>query len=94
MSTAVWFSNKSLMDYLKTYDPSYKLKWYLDVGTQEVENPNFNRLYLEGNKQIYDQLKALGLEEANLEMVIEEDGIHNEDAWARRLPNALRWLFK
>lgn len=94
MSTAVWFAETALFDHLRTYDPNHHVKWYIDVGTKEVEDPKFNRLYIQGSQAIYDLLKSKGVDEPFLEMIIEEDGIHNEVAWARRFPYALRWLFK
>jgi predicted alpha/beta superfamily hydrolase len=94
MSTAAWFAEASLMNHLKSYDPGHEVKWYLDVGTKEVEDPKFNQLYIKGSKEIYKTLKSIGVEENCLEMVIEEEGVHNEVAWARRLPYALRWLFR
>jgi hypothetical protein len=34
----------------------------------------------------------MGVLASDIKLIIEEDAIHNELAWARRLPDALKWL--
>jgi predicted alpha/beta superfamily hydrolase len=71
---------------------------YMDVGTNEggnilkdpTEIPEFSRGYLESVQRMRDLLLAKGCDD--LHYVEESDAVHNEDAWARRLPDALRFL--
>jgi predicted alpha/beta superfamily hydrolase len=71
---------------------------YMDVGTNEGGNilkdpaaiPAFSRRYLEAVRQMRDLLRAKGCQQ--LKYVEDPDAVHNEGAWARRLPDALRFL--
>lgn len=82
-----------------TYHPA---KLYLDVGTREAKNMRpdvpvnvelgYSRRYLNGVRMLRDRLQALGYSDM---LYVEETGaIHNEAAWARRLPTALRYLLR
>ena len=57
-------------------------KLYLDNGTRE---PSARRLNTLLGKKGYRQ-------GVDLKYVVEPDGEHTESAWARRLPDALRFL--
>lgn len=96
-STAVWFKEDALHESLRSMDLRYPVRWYLDVGTKETSNPkisDFDRVYVQGTKDVRAQLLEIGVPESSIRMVIEDGAIHNEKDWARRLPNALRWLFQ
>lgn len=76
---------------------------YIDVGTQEVpeQSDNFKKLgitslrYLEGARGMRDLLIEKGYRLGNDLMYIEEENaIHHETSWARRLPDALRFLLR
>jgi hypothetical protein len=74
---------------------------YLDVGGRQgshIEDPRLRRQWTPGfprnARRIRAALLAAGLREpTDLRLVEEPDGIHHESAWARRLPDALRFLF-
>lgn len=96
-STAGWFNSVELMSCLKSFDPKWLTRWYLDVGTNETSNPekeDFNVIYIETTKSIADMLRKVGVPENQIKVVIEEGAIHNEVDWAKRLPAALMWLFE
>ncbi len=96
-STAVWFNEASLLGHLKTYDPKWKTKWYLDVGTCEGDSSEesvLSKAYVEGTQAVESVLKTAGVSSDRLMKVIDRGAIHNETAWARRLPKALEWLFE
>jgi predicted alpha/beta superfamily hydrolase len=71
---------------------------YIDVGTNEggniikdpAEIPEFSRGYLQSVQKMRDLLIAKGC--TGLHYVEEPDAVHNEAAWARRLPDAIRFL--
>lgn len=94
-STAVWFEEDALLLQLEKVRLELKTKWYLDVGTKETSNdaiPDFNERYINGTKRVASQLTEMGVLASDIKLIIEEDAIHNELAWARRLPDALKWL--
>ena len=93
-STASWFAHDALITCLNGLDHSWPIKWYLDIGTHETSNADlleFPDIYVKGTLDIERTLKAHGVD---YDLVIEEGAIHNETAWARRLPHAVRWLFQ
>lgn len=95
-STAVWFAEEELLHAINKLDTNLPIKWYLDIGTNETSNDEkaeFNRLYLEGSKSVYQTLKEK-VSEPNLRFIIEDGGIHNERDWSRRFPEAIAFLFK
>jgi len=74
---------------------------YLDAGTLEGRQRRLARLllglpvrpYLRGVRQLRDALLGVGYRlGGNLLYLEEEGGEHNELAWSRRLPGALRFL--
>jgi predicted alpha/beta superfamily hydrolase/uncharacterized protein involved in tolerance to divalent cations len=75
-------------------------KIYLDVGTAEgiglaggSSQRSFAQRYLNQVRKMRHLLLKKGYrEEHDLRYVEEADGIHHESTWARRLPDALRFL--
>ena len=65
---------------------------YLDVGDRELDDDELSRRYVEGFERMAALLRARGYEDGSLRTVLERDGVHHEEAWARRLPDALRFL--
>jgi enterochelin esterase-like enzyme len=83
------------------------VRFYLDVGTAERSRdvePNvidgahqpvsYPRAYLDGTQAVASALKAGGVPDSNLKLVVGEGAGHNEKAWASRLPGALLWLYR
>jgi len=76
-------------------------KIYMDVGTREFaedENPSLYstaQRYVEDARRMRDLLVEKGYRAGeNLIYREDEGGVHHESAWARRLPDALRFLLK
>lgn len=83
------------------------VRFYLDVGTAERSRdvePNvfdrahqavsYPRAYVDGTQAVVSALKAGGVPDSNLKLVVGEGARHNEKAWASRLPGALQWLYR
>jgi predicted alpha/beta superfamily hydrolase len=67
---------------------------WLDVGDSESEDgqPDLAQVYVDAHERLRDLLLARGYDESSLRTRIEPGGVHREHAWARRLPEALRFL--
>ena len=94
MSTATWFAQTSLIDCLKAHDFKKTTRIYADIGTCETSNEQiaqFPAIYLTGNQKLF-QLLQMSLSDNQFLSKICEGEIHNEAAWANRLPEALHWL--
>lgn len=106
VSPALWFGGGAIYGYVAR-QPHQDGRIYLDVGTQEAgsakktgwlspawrQSPS--QRYVNGVRKMRDLLIQKGYSEnETLRYVEEEGGLHNEDAWARRLPEMLRWLLR
>ncbi len=80
MSPSVWVGRGLIHQNIRAPQTGDRL--YLDNGTRE-----------NSARMLYEQLLAHGYREnSEVKYVIEEGGQHMEAAWARRLPDALRFL--
>lgn len=99
MSPAFWFAEKAIFPYITNaaFSPG---KIYLDSGSNErsssANDPQLAglaRCFCEDSRQMRDLLLQKGYrDEQDVIYVQEQDGIHSEGVWARRLPFALRFL--
>ena len=81
MSPAFWIGGGAIYPYVQQ-QPFVDGKLYLDNGTREQSARRMKHLLMEKGYRAGH----------NLLHVVETDGEHNEAAWARRLPDALRFL--
>jgi predicted alpha/beta superfamily hydrolase len=100
MSPSFWFAQDAILPYVReaTARPG---RIYLDTGTHEgavrhadPSSPHkYISRYLNDIRRMRDLLERKGYREGHeLRYLEEEDALHNEAAWARRLPDALRFL--
>ena len=77
----------------RNHSPSARI--YLDVGDRElVDNDELSRRYVEGFERMAELLRRRGFEDGSLRAVLEHGGVHHENDWARRLPDALRFVLR
>lgn len=83
LSPSIWYNDKSI---LTAYQMTQflPLKVYLDSGTEGGERPD-------DVWELYYVLEQRGL---TPKVVIDEGGRHSEVFWAKRFPEALKFLFK
>jgi predicted alpha/beta superfamily hydrolase len=93
MSPAFWFAKGAILDAVRRA-PRAPGRIYLDTGTRELGRARFWRLARRSSvSEMYAILRHKGyVEGVDLRYVEEKDGEHNEAAWRRRLPGALRFL--
>ena len=91
MSPALWWSTR-FIPWLEEA-PFVGGRIYIDVGTREIErNKAKSAGYVRGCESAVAVLRNKGYDETAMLAVVEEGGTHRESAWARRLPDALRFL--
>jgi predicted alpha/beta superfamily hydrolase len=90
LSPAFWWADFAVFDHLADA-PAPGGRVYLDVGTEESDDPEHNARYLDGTERMADVLA--GRVDAVTCRVVEGDG-HGEAAWARRFPDALAWFLE
>ncbi len=101
MSPALWFGQRAIFPYIlrQRYIPG---KIYLDAGTAEVSRrfaaflpKHVSQPVVSDAGRMYAILERLGYDPHTEVRFVEDVGAqHNETAWARRFPDALRFLLK
>ncbi len=91
-SPSLWASNRQLIKESRTIR-GWPERVVLAVGTAEAGRPDKNQSVVDDVRELAGILCRAGLNEKRLRLVIEEGGSHSESAWARRFPEALRFLF-
>jgi predicted alpha/beta superfamily hydrolase len=91
-SPALWVSHRQIIA------ESHEVKiWpqriYLATGTAESGREDVNRSMVDDVRELAGILGRAGLGDDRMELLIDEGGTHHESAWARRFPEALRFLF-
>jgi len=66
---------------------------YLGVGTAETRRRDWNEETVANVRRLATILRQSGLGARRLRVTIEDGGTHSEEAWARRLPEALKFLY-
>ncbi|MEN3336782.1 MAG: hypothetical protein V7647_458 [Acidobacteriota bacterium] len=66
---------------------------YLGVGTAETDRTEINTETVLNVRKLERILRGRRFGPHRLETVVEEGGTHSEEAWARRLPHALEFLY-
>lgn len=105
MSPSFWFADRAIFPYIKkTLFAAGRI--YLDMGTDEypfirpglrrrVKARFKSRRYLADTRHLYGTLLQKGYRPKEDVLYLEEKGArHEEAAWARRLPAALRFLLR
>jgi predicted alpha/beta superfamily hydrolase len=92
-SPAFSFDEGRLFD-LVTREPPPAARIYMDVGGNEDREREIRERYVTDYERMCELLKEKGFEDNDLRTVLDADGIHHESAWARRLPDALRFLLR
>jgi predicted alpha/beta superfamily hydrolase len=81
LSPAFWWLGDAMFDYLRGRDVTGRI--YMDIGDRERGVDNMLRM-----------VEVLESRSVELHHAVEPGGEHNEAAWARRLPDALRFLLR
>lgn len=94
LSSAFWFNQTELEQFIEANDLKGVERMYLDVGEKEVEEPMengpTNEMYRESSERIYNLLIDK-VEHIRFEVI--EEGVHNELAWRERFPMVISYLF-
>lgn len=93
MSPALWWSGDEVFAYARERATGHGRIW-MDTGDAEAEEgqPELAGRYVEGVERMRAILLERGYDDASLRTLVDAGGMHREWAWARRLPDALRFL--
>jgi predicted alpha/beta superfamily hydrolase len=91
-SPTVMWSERQLWRHWREHTRRWS-RIYLDAGEHEFVHVGGQDLdYGPATRDFHAHLRSLGYGDHELRLVLEPGGAHFEDAWQRRLPDALRWL--
>jgi enterochelin esterase-like enzyme len=91
-SPSLWASNRQLLRASRDIK-SWPDRVYLATGTNEAGRRDKDLRMVNDVKTLAGNFRRAGLNDKRLRLVIDEGASHNEAAWARRLPEALAFLF-
>ncbi len=69
------------------------VKVFVGFGGHEADDPKINDKMTSLIRLVETNFRSAGYNESNFKVVVDPDAAHNEDAWAKRLPGALEFLF-
>jgi enterochelin esterase-like enzyme len=88
MSPSLWAGREAIGALVTAEGLPWTSKVYLDAGAREAGGKT-----LAAAEQLAGLLRARGYTRERLRLRADKRGAHNERAWRRRLPGALRFLF-
>jgi predicted alpha/beta superfamily hydrolase len=93
LSPAFWWTGDDRWFDLVEQSAVPGARIYIDVGDSELnDGEDTRRTYVEGFERMTALLRQRGFDHGSLRAVLEPGGTHHETDWARRLPDALRFL--
>lgn len=72
---------------------AFPKKVFMGFGAAEVESTQGRKVVVAMLNQVVTNFHAAGYDETTFRFVLEDEAKHNEGAWAKRLPDALKFLF-
>jgi predicted alpha/beta superfamily hydrolase len=93
VSPALWFGNAGIFRFVEEAE-QVEGRIYMDVGYREITLSEVSsRRYLSNVRKMNRLLRAKGWTPRKDYLYVEDpQGVHNEADWARRLPEAMRFL--
>lgn len=98
-SSANWLHQEAFDRYIERQQLDADQRIFIYVGTEEADDTdktlmagNIKQAYIDSSLSYYRQLIAGGVALENLALEIASGAIHNEEAWASRLPDCLRFI--
>jgi predicted alpha/beta superfamily hydrolase len=91
-SPSLWVSNRQIIRESRRVT-RWPERVYLATGTAEAGRKDRDQSMVDDVREFAAILRRAGMEEARLQLVIDEGATHHESAWARRFPGALAFLF-
>lgn len=91
-SPSLYVGNRYLLRKAKMAS-RWPARVYLGVGTAETSRADWNEETVENVRRLETILRGARLSRRRLRVVLQEGAAHSEAAWAKRLPDALAFLF-
>lgn len=92
-SPAVIVSERKLLEHLRSDTGELPRRVFIGVGSAESAARADAASYVDAVRELEAILRTRGLTDERLRFVVVEGAMHNEQAWAARLPEAMRFLW-
>ncbi|WNB91220.1 alpha/beta fold hydrolase [Bacillus sp. NEB1478] len=89
LSTAYWFNQNEIENFIERSDLSAAEKFYLDIGSDEDTSKVDSKHYIRSSEKVYEILKKKGVD-VRFEVI--EGGKHHESSWRERMPEIIHYL--
>jgi predicted alpha/beta superfamily hydrolase len=91
-SPSLFISNRRVLRFASKFQ-QWPGKIFLAIGTREAGREEFDRKAVEDVQTLEHILRDAGLGADQVRVWIDEGASHNEGEWAKRFPEALKFLF-
>jgi len=91
-SPSLWASNRQLIRQSRGVK-RWPKRIFLATGTAEAGRTDKDQSMVDDVRELAAILQRAGLDDTRLKLLVDEGAGHHESAWARRLPEALAFLF-
>lgn len=91
-SPSLWAANRQIIKQSRAVR-RWPERIFLATGTAEAGRADRDRSVVDDVRELAGIMRRAGLDNRRLHLVIDEGATHHESAWARRLPEALTFLF-
>jgi predicted alpha/beta superfamily hydrolase len=91
-SPSLFVSNRRILKYSRHFR-QWPAKMFLATGTRESGREDKDRQAVEDVRALERSLRRAGLDDSRLLVRIDDGAGHNEGEWAKRIPDALSFLF-
>jgi predicted alpha/beta superfamily hydrolase len=89
LSTAFWFNQHEIEDFIEKSDMAAVEKFYMDIGSDEDTSKVDSGHYICSSEKVYEKLKQKGIE-VRFEVI--EGAKHHESSWRERMPGIIHYL--
>ena len=91
-SPSLWVANRRILTDARKIK-QWPQRMFVAVGTREVGREDKDEQAVEQVLELERLLRRAGLDESRLRVEVDPGATHSERAWAKRFPEALRFLF-
>jgi len=91
-SASLFVSNRRLLKYSR-YFRQWPERIFIAIGTREAGREDKDRQVVGDVRELQRIIRRAGVDDTRLMVKIDEGAGHNEAEWAKRFPDALRFLF-
>ncbi|MBN3554478.1 alpha/beta hydrolase [Fictibacillus nanhaiensis] len=91
LSSAYWFNQTEIENFIEESDLSELKRFYMDIGTDEDTSKVDAAHYIRSSEEVYEVFKKKNVD-VRFEVI--EGGVHHETAWRERMPKIIDYLLK